>query len=103
MSRYIDADKVLEKINKICNRCGKMNKNNGVMCGACYFDEAKDMIDDFPTAEVKPIVYGEWLYTGDMFNEGELVCSKCGHKIDVADKSNFCPNCGAIMRKESKE
>ena len=52
MSRYIDADKVLEKINKICNRCGKMNENNGVMCGACYFDDAKDMIDDFPTAEV---------------------------------------------------
>lgn len=60
-------------------------------------------IEEISTADVKPIVDGEWEYTGDMFNEGNLVCSKCGHKIDVADKSNFCPNCGADMRKESKE
>ena len=100
MSRYIDADKVYwELIEEYPSDSDRILKVD--------YDDIRrivmDFIDDAPTAEVKPIVYGEWLYTGDMFNEGELVCSKCGHKIDVADKSNFCPNCGAIMRKESKE
>lgn len=87
MSRYIDADRAIESLFDYCN--GKKT------IGQC--------IDDTPTEEVKPIVDGQWLYTGDIFNEGKLVCSNCGHKIDMADKSNFCPNCGATMRKESEE
>ena len=103
MSRYIDADKVLEKINKICNRCGKMNKNNGVMCGACYFDYAKDMIDDFPTAEVKPIDDGEWIVKGQ-----EVYCSKCNerssyNRFGASAFTSYCPNCGAKMKESEEE
>lgn len=103
MSRYIDADKVLDQINKICNRCGKMNENNGAMCGACYFDDAKDMIDDFPTAEVKPIVYGEWEYIHDTFSKRK--CKECGYTEVIVDgmADKYCPNCGATMIKESEE
>ena len=98
MSRYIDADKVLEKINKICNRCGKMNENNGAMCGACYFDDAKDMIDDFPTAEVKPIVYGKWKR-----NDVSLVykCSVCKN-ARISFPYPYCPICGAKMMNSAK-
>lgn len=36
-------------------------------------------------------------------SRADMICSKCGHKIDVADKSNFCPKCGATMLNESEE
>ena len=110
MSRYIDADKVLEKINKICNRCGKMNENNGAMCRACYFDDAKDMIDDFPTEEVKPIVRGKWIFK----TSKSAKCSNCGHiqftngedttKKTLIHKAlyHYCPMCGAKMKGDNQ-
>lgn len=101
MSRYIDADKVLEKINKICKRCGKMNENNGALCGACYFDDAKDMIDDFPTEEVRPDIPGEWIPVVD--DEGFVTKHKCSKCNSIGFRSmNFCPECGSrnFCRKE---
>lgn len=101
MSRYIDADKVLEKINKICNRCGKMNVNNGALCGACYFDDAKDIIDDFPTEEVRPDISGEWIPVVD--DEGFVTKHKCSKCNAIGFRSmNFCPECGSrnFRRKE---
>lgn len=101
MSRYIDADKVLEKINKICNRCGKMNENNGALCGACYFDDAKDIIDDFPTEEVRPDIPGEWIPVVD--DEGFVTKHKCSKCNAIGFRSmNFCPECGSrnFRRKE---
>lgn len=29
-------------------------------------------------------------------------CSKCGHMNDFIMETNFCPNCGADMRKEGE-
>lgn len=102
MSRYIDADKVLEKINKICNRCGEMNRNNGVMCCACKLDPVKDIIDDFPTEEVRPDIPGEWIPVVD--DEGFVTKHKCSKCNAIGFRSmNFCPECGADMRKEGEE
>ena len=101
MSRYIDADKVLEKINKICNRCGEMNRNNGVMCCACKLDPVKDIIDDFPTEEVRPDIPGEWIPVVD--DEGFVTKHKCSKCNAIGFRSmNFCPECGSrnFRRKE---
>ena len=59
-------------------------------------------IDDFPAADVAPVVHGRWV--------DKLVrdwhCSECGKKVPrqvyfdgyyYADKLNYCPNCGAKM------
>ena len=44
---------------------------------------------------------GEWIGVNPMVDT--LMCSECGENIISADfKSNFCPNCGADMRKESE-
>ena len=59
-------------------------------------------IDETPTIEAKPVVHGEWIYGWN--------CSECGCSyMDYADGDsgrdydyplpNFCPNCGADMRK----
>ena len=54
---------------------------------------------------------GEWiLQTHERFNSGnelyKYYCNKCGHKEEHAYSNsklpNFCPNCGADMRKGEK-
>ncbi len=86
MSRYIDADRAIESLFDYC--IGKKT------IGQC--------IDDTPTAEVKPIVYGEWIKHSCY--DKVLICSNCNRGSNGFDKNyNFCPNCGATMRKEKTE
>ena len=41
---------------------------------------------------------GEWIWLGDNPNpEHKWSCNKCGR--GVKEQQNFCPNCGADMRK----
>lgn len=93
MSRYIDADRAIESLFDYCN--GKKT------IGQC--------IDDTPTEEVKPIVYGEWIHREELFDDEEKPrmvwgCKKCGFSLkSIHDKRNFCPNCGADMRNEREE
>ena len=72
------------------------------------------IINQFPTADVAPVVHGEWLnFTGD-FSTAE--CDQCGELYEVSPDEKpcedyfgafkqfykFCPNCGAKMDKETK-
>ena len=57
-------------------------------------------IEDYPAAEVKPVVRGEWIYGYDE-QTGErdlypLTCSVCGEKHPWTPP--YCPFCGADMR-----
>ena len=59
-----------------------------------------DIIKNQPTIEAVPVVHGEWLLRhighGHMWE-----CSVCHKRPDIYVKqdTNFCPNCGADMRK----
>ena len=56
---------------------------------------AKDLIRKAPTADVAPVVHGEWIR-----KNGELYCSVCGNEAlmdEVYYKSPYCPDCGAKM------
>jgi len=90
MSRYINADRAIESLFDYCN--GKKT------IGQC--------IDDTPTEDVKPIVYGEWLihkaYQGGIEEEW-FQCSKCGWENALLIPRNFCPKCGTTMKKKSEE
>ena len=84
MSRYIDADKIKYK--------------NGIV--------TRIAIEEMPTADVKPIVDGEWELVDDTFDEmKDYKCNLCGQlcAMSIYKMMNFCPNCGADMRKESEE
>ena len=56
--------------------------------------ERWDAIKDADLVEVK---HGEWIYEQD---EDWFRCSCCGDTR--YDEENYCPNCGADMRKESE-
>lgn len=49
-----------------------------------------------PSANVKPVVYGEWIVRRGNYNE-EFECSVCHHISK--DGGNYCSYCGADMRK----
>lgn len=59
-------------------------------------------LDWIPAADVRPVEHAEWI----MNDEFETVCSLCGNVVAFVsypdrqwEFGNFCPNCGADMRK----
>ena len=84
MSRYIDADLLKQAIFAKWYTC----------------EEIDETIDQQPTADVREVVHGEWEYTGISEDINDMyMCSNC--KMFVYSKKwNYCPNCGADMRKE---
>ncbi len=94
LKEYIDRDAVIKKIKEIyCTDC---NNYNEVRCRACQIDDALNCIDDFPVADVAPVVHGRDTACCPSLFE----CSVCGWRdIDTltGDTStyNYFPNCGA--------
>ena len=62
-----------------------------------------------PTKNVKHIVRGEWKYKliqpSHCVSDMEMTCTRCHAVIrrKHGEWFNFCPMCGADMRKESEE
>ena len=58
----------------------------------------REAILNAPTFEAEPIRYGKWLPVDD--KNDAFDCSECD--VMVMRKHNYCPNCGAKMRKENE-
>ena len=66
------------------------------------------ILNQFPAADVAPVVHGRWISLAECENEG-VYCSICKKKVWKSDyawyskkrrnklRSNYCPNCGAKM------
>ena len=84
MSRYIDADALMEEL---------------LDSGWEY------KVDQQPTADVRPNVRGEWIEPNRddvvSYGPGYKGCSNCGKAVWLGKWMNFCPNCGADMRGEA--
>lgn len=71
--------------------------------GRKSLDTVLQRINEQPTAEVVEVVHGEWIRQNKEKIWGkstEIVCSICGKKSWL--EYDFCPNCGADMRKVNK-
>ena len=60
--------------------------------------QAKILIADLPSAD-RP--KGEWIYNDKQGTFKIYTCSECG--LNMETEWDFCPNCGAEMRKENDD
>ena len=61
------------------------------------------IIDEQPTVEAKPVIHGEWIPEKEMLRSPYALnyhCSECGKLNYLTD---FCPHCGADMRKKENK
>lgn len=98
MSKYIDVE-----IAKECFDPSDLD-------GDCFdnYDNVIRILNTVQAENVAPIIYGEWIYREEWFDDEEKPrmawgCNKCGFSLKNShDKRGFCPNCGAKME-ESEE
>ena len=99
MARYIDADALMKKLNEDLIGQTIVQRYN-----------IDGFIEAFPTADVLERNVGKWSYHSNPafgINAEDAYCSCCNYHIDTTmvdfDDYNFCPNCGADMRKETED
>lgn len=96
MDEFISREATIKRIKEVY--CVGCNSYHGVRCRACGTGDAIDIIDDFPAADVAPVVHGRW-------EPGNPICPVCGgNKFKDLDadiwcdwQPDYCPNCGAKM------
>lgn len=89
MNEYISKEIARSYLEKACECIGG---NGGLML--------KIKFDEEPSADVRENVHGEWIHKDGIY--GVTFCSKCDFELHI-NNSNFCPNCGADMKKEVEE
>ena len=90
MARYIDADIATYLMIQWADR----ETNEDIRHG---YHNCLVIMNDMPTADVKPVVRGEWYDKGSL----SCRCSNCGCKNNK--ETNYCSNCGAEMRGDKNE
>lgn len=60
-------------------------------------DDIQFGVDKIPAADVAPVRHGWWYDKGSL----SCRCSECGCKSNR--ESNYCPNCGALMKEAEHE
>lgn len=103
MPRYIDADRLISRLNVFNEWC-----KDGRLQGSIF---AADVIGDEPTADVEPVRHGHWIH-GVCGIDKYIKCSFCGKSIvnnivtlegdDAETAFVICPRCGAKMDKKEK-
>lgn len=106
--RYIDADALKVKCEEAAKYANSHFEKRRGDNRATKADEICTMfkhgIDAAPTADIAPVVHGEWGLLDECSNAG-VYCSVCHKAVfresawykNVHIKSKYCPNCGAKM------
>ena len=98
MKTYLDMDEILRH----CRRYIGQEHDEPYLVSAI----PEEVIRSLPPADVTPVTHGEWIdgewTTEDdwgCFNHHVIICSNCMKHFDyrTAEKSNYCPSCGAKM------
>lgn len=93
MADYIEREKILRKLRGECLAHYPSYCIMGILSAA-------NEVANIPAADVRPVVRGKWTLFARRGIYGVMYeCSACHAKYDGI--TNFCPNCGADMRKES--
>ena len=67
--------------------------------GYCWVirGDAATAIDSIPAANVRPVVHGKWIWQDAPCFGNPYGSYKCECGCLMPHKTNFCPNCGAMM------
>jgi len=104
MTEYIEKDVVINDIGELFTICYETLPNE---YGHHFIVEEElqthlNFVRNLPTADVKPVIRGKWINT---YIQGvhHYRCTNCGEYIEAIWMANFdynfCPNCGADMRR----
>lgn len=105
MAEYIEREALQNLFNDVSTSLlsrGELAKDAEHMVRA--FLMVTEMIQDAPAADVAPVRHGKWMPFHAEFAGDIQYCSVC--EIGFADRTSFCPHCGAVMdgwRVEGKE
>lgn len=118
--KYISVESVSELISIACIECkDDCEESDGIYadCNQCLLHDVKKKLSTISAADVRPVVRGNWekhedfdAYGGGRFVE--WVCSECDKRlrgdwvirnshIEETPTENYCPNCGADMRRKT--
>ena len=87
MPRYIDVDKVVKWSYSEPRYSDSVNDRT----------DLRDFLLSLPTLSPDDVRgVGKWISNHD----GSWNCSKCGLRVLIYAKGNYCPNCGAKMKGE---
>lgn len=70
-------------------------------------ERVKQLLCRCPKVDAAPVLYGEWIDIEDTMEVADgielpvNVCSACGEYVLLGKFKNFCPNCGAKMRRST--
>ena len=106
MSKYICVENFLKYIDDtICKGCREDGKDaNGIVCRACQIMDMLGYVDDFPAADVEPVIHAKWI---EYPRAHYFKCSNCKYTVpykkamlyDGQREYNYCPSCGTKMDK----
>ena len=100
MAEYIEREALEVELNHRLNFL--MGENGEYDHYTSGFDEAVTRVENFPAADVAPVVHGKWLKSEYEYHVG--ICSLCGcvppKPAFRSTPYNYCPNCGAKMDEE---
>lgn len=103
MSRYIDADNLINELSAACmpiyekGITGILGDNSSIA----------DIINEQPTADVQEVKRGYWIPERDPDENNRIQCFHCSvcdddfHYIGAFVATKYCPSCGARMDGES--
>ena len=99
MGRLIDCDKLC---TDLLERWNIADKNREDQIRWLMADVVTPIVACQPTVDAVPVVHGRWIHRTP--NNGHTPpydeCDNCGWEVRI--KTNFCPNCGADMRKDGE-
>lgn len=98
MRRYIDADKIICRLNDEIVHGIDIDTHPVEFGGYLGLLSAKSIIESMLAADVQEVRHGHW----NTVNSKVTQCSVCRFRIDIRTQLgwNFCPVCGAKMGEE---
>lgn len=89
MGEYIERKALIERFKK-------MGLGEHGFIEKVFADGVYSILENFPSADVAPVVHGKWAYLGG----DAWCCTNCGFVITTEDSwekptEKYCCNCGA--------